>query len=97
MNVWSRIVRFVTDEHVLFAPDGAGRTFVVCYHCRRVVPAWRLVSSQPTQMGCRCGSGHVRPAVISTAQAYWWVFVRGLLLRRVLGHREWDPRLPVRV
>jgi hypothetical protein len=86
----------------VFATPDVGRLFMICHVCHRVVPSWRLVghAKQMPHLGCVCGCQHVRPARIPEVQAAYWVLVRGLLIRRLLGRKrqqsEWDPRLPWR-
>lgn len=99
MKLWSHLLGWVRGSHTLGASPGADRSFLVCYYCRRVVPAWRVLSTvkkAPREVGCRCGSEYVRPAVIPSLTAAWWLFVRGIFVRLVVLRRaDWDPRIPV--
>jgi len=100
MNILAHVRAALRGEHVLGASPDVGRVFMVCYECRRVVPAWRLVMSEAkpgTPIGCRCGSAHVKTATINALASGWWFFVRGLAWRKLVRRlKEWDPRVPVR-
>jgi hypothetical protein len=100
MNVAARVLRRLIGSDALGATDDVGRNFMVCYVCKAVVPAWRLVVErvQASQgIGCPCGSPYVRQAIIPAYRAAWWYFVRGLLVRRVIQRQSaWDPRVPIR-
>ena len=79
-------------------PGTAGRLFVRCYQCRRVVPSWQLLKLTPEgRTGCKCGSMYVKPTHVEFWPAAWWLFVRGYLIRKWIQRREdFDPRIPYR-
>lgn len=101
MKAWfSSLVARYRAYPGLWATADVGRVFMVCYSCRRVVPAWRLIISKPRpnqRRGCVCGSGDVKSETIPEWRAGYWLLVRGFLIRRLIGRNaEWDPRLPLR-
>lgn len=87
-------------SRTLGASERAGRNFMVCNQCGRVVPAWRLLMTRRPPgavIGCGCGSPYVKPAIIRAWRSVWWYFAVGLFWRRLVCRREnWDPRLPMR-
>ena len=92
-------VRDVLSNRVVFGTTSeVGRLFMRCHDCQRVVPAWQLLKATPGGLtGCRCGSTYVRPKAIPTWLAGWWIFVRGLLIRKWIKRDvNWDPRVPWR-
>ena len=96
-----RLKDLFADRAVVGVQEGAvGRIFVRCHDCKRVVPAWRLLKTKPSDgaTGCDCGSMHVAPFVAPFLTAAWWLFVRGILIRKWMLRLSdnWDPRIPHR-
>lgn len=97
---WQRVRDVLTDKVVIgTASNEVGRIFVRCYDCRRVVPAWNLLKQKGDggRSGCKCGSNQVKPRNIGKPLGYWWYFVRGILIRKlILRKSNYDPRIPYR-
>lgn len=91
----------LSGRRVLFSAPGVGRQFMLCHSCHRVVPMWKLSGrrkSRRQRFGCKCGAQDVVSRTVNGVIAAWWVFVRGLLIRRLICQREdWDPRCPIRL
>ncbi len=89
----------LTNKYAVGASAEVGRVFMICAQCRRVVPAWQLVSAKVKpgdKIGCKCGTQNVRPAIISEWRAAYWVITSFLVRRVIRRERDYDPRLPWR-
>lgn len=95
---WQRMKDVWQNKAVFGTTDEVGRLFIRCFSCRRIVPAWRVISEKPGGVpGCWCGSKDVRPDTIPTSAAVYWLLFRGLVIRKwILRTKNWDARIPWR-
>lgn len=100
-NPLSRLVRWLTDDHLLGERDpSVGRVFVSCHQCRRYRPMYHIASKR--HLRCpSCGSGELVPYRLPAWRAFWAYVICGVVWRKwMLRKREqrfWDPRMPVRL
>lgn len=92
---------WITTGPQIFCDPGEVRVFTKCLGCNRIFPHW-LASMKASEtkkrgyIGCKCGGLRIQPIIIPSWQAFWWVFIRGWLIRRVCTRqRLWDPRMPL--
>lgn len=88
----------------LFTSDNIQRCFARCEKCRRVYPHWqaeiRVEEYQNGQerVGCKCGCPKLNFDVLCGWEAFYWLMIRGYLIRHLIQHRRvWDPRIPIRM
>lgn len=92
---------WITTGPQIFCDPGETRVFTKCISCGRTFPHW-LASMKAAEakkrgyIGCKCGSLRIQPTILPSWLAFWWLFIRGLLIRRALMRsRLWDPRMPL--
>ena len=88
----------VTGKVVFGTTPGVSRVFLRCYECRRIVPNWRVLKmTMDGPSGCKCGSQMVKPSKSGYLEGRYWLFVRGVVLRKWIARKtNWDPRIPWR-
>lgn len=100
--MFRRFWTWLTDDHQVFCQPNQAKAFARCVSCGRLYPQWwanmthQEVKDRKGRVGCFCGGLRIQPTRIRAYQSIWWMFVRGLLIRRIiLGKRNWDPRITV--